>query len=200
MPCIHKFYEDLQLEYVNWEPRTLFIGTFNPEWNECENNYADWFYGRTANNEFWCILPKVYGQPSLMMGNRESWINFCRANAIAITDIIEQIDADANNPNHRNAICKFKDEDLENFEVQLNDIPMILNNYPSINQICITRSTPNAFWDACLNATVEYVNGNPDRNILVRRLRSPSRGSRRGVVGNFCDFLSNRWIEQGFQL
>jgi len=132
MACNHKFLNDLQLQYVDWKPKTLFIGTFNPEWQECENNYAQWFYGRTNRNEFWCILPGTFGQPSLLEGNRLLWINFCRQNKIAITDILSSIDVDVNNHNHLNAICRFKDEDIANFEVTVNNIPAILDNFPTI--------------------------------------------------------------------
>ncbi|MEY4604366.1 MAG: hypothetical protein RIT43_1658, partial [Bacteroidota bacterium] len=69
MPCNHKFIKDLQLQYVDWEVKTLFIGTFNPEWEECASNYAQWFYGRTQRNDFWCILPTVHGTNSLISGN-----------------------------------------------------------------------------------------------------------------------------------
>jgi hypothetical protein len=99
MACEHKFINDLQLQYVNWKPKTLFIGTFNPEWLECENNSAQWFYGRTQRNEFWNILPTTFGQPSLLEANRLAWINFCREKEIAITDILSSIEADKNNYN-----------------------------------------------------------------------------------------------------
>jgi len=58
MACDHKFIEDLTIQYADWTVRTLFVGTFNPGWTEC-NNAAQWFYGR-KRNEFWCILPKIH--------------------------------------------------------------------------------------------------------------------------------------------
>lgn len=199
MPCNHRFSNDLQLQYVDWKPKTLFIGTFNPEWNECENNNAQWFYGRTQRNEFWCILPTTFGQPSILNGNRLAWINFCRQNQIAITDILSSIDADENNPADLNAICKFKDEDIANFEVTINSIPTILDNFPTIKQICITRKTVPEFWEDCFMDTIKYIQDNPDRNLSLKYLRSPSRGARRGVVGNFCEFVSQKWLEQNFE-
>jgi hypothetical protein len=126
MACNHKFIADLQLQYVDWSPKTLFIGTFNPEWSECDNNNAQWFYGRIQRNEFWCILPKIFGHPSLLTYNIESWISFCRKNEIAITDILSTIDAEIDNPSHLNAICKFKDGDISNFDVTINSIPVML--------------------------------------------------------------------------
>ncbi len=43
MGCNHKFIDDLQLQYVDWKPKTLSIGTFNLEFLDCENNNAHWF-------------------------------------------------------------------------------------------------------------------------------------------------------------
>jgi len=199
MSCNHKFSNDLQLEYVDWEPLTLFIGTFNPGWKECKNNYALWFYGRTQRNNFWCILPTLYGQQPLLNGNRETWINFCRLNKIAITDLIYSIDADVNNQNHREKICKFRDDSLTNFKITTNDIPAILKKYPTIKQVFITRQTISKSLKLCLTDTLNYLQQDQNRQINLIYLRSPSRGAIKGVVGNFCHFVSEKWIEQGFQ-
>lgn len=200
MACNHKFIDDLQLQYVDWSPKTLFIGTFNPEWSKCDNNNAQWFYGRIQRNEFWCILPTIFGHPSLLAYNRDSWVNFCKKNEIAITDILSSIEAELDNPNHLNAICKFKDDDISNFDVTVNSIPTILDTFPSIKQICITRMSFNEFWADCFMDTFQYIQTHPERNLKLNYLRSPSRGARRGVIGNFCEFVSHRWIEQGFQI
>lgn len=198
MPCNHKFINDLQLQYVDWEVKTLFIGTFNPEWEVCLNN-AQWFYGRTQRNDFWCILPTVHNANSLIGGDRNIWIDFCRENSLAITDVIESIDADINNEEHRVAICNFKDEEFVNFEFTLNNITRILDSHPSINQICITRQTLGDFWEECFMDTIQYIDHHPERNIELKLLRSPSRGARKGVVGNFCQFVADRWIAQGYR-
>ncbi|OXE98667.1 hypothetical protein BC749_10742 [Flavobacterium araucananum] len=199
MPCEHKFIEDLQLDYVNWKPKTLFIGTFNPSWLECPNNNADWFYGRTQRNDFWCILPRIHNEASLIAGNREIWIDFCRRNDIAITDILENLlDANQNDNDHREVICKFKDDKLVNFDVIINNIPKILEKHKSIKQICITRQHLPDFWKECFSDLFEYLNLNPQ--ITLKYLRSPSRGARRGIVGNFCEFISNRWSEQEYSI
>jgi hypothetical protein len=200
MSCNHKFINDLQLQYVDWEVKTLFIGTFNPEWNECQNNNAQWFYGRTQRNDFWCILPSIHGNESLIQGDRNLWIEFCRKNSIGITDIIESIDADIQNASHRNAVCNFKDDELPNFEITLNNIPLILERHKSIKQICITRQTLIDFWEDCFIDTLQYIDQHPQRNIKLKLLRSPSRGARKGVVGNFCEFVARRWREQGYTL
>lgn len=196
--CNHKFIYDLQLNYVNWEVKTLFIGTFNPDWEVCNNNYAKWFYGRTKNNDFWCILPKVFGKQSLTSGSHEDWKNFCREHKIAITDIIESITADPEI--HKEEICKFQDDKLEKFDKRINNIPRILELYPTIEQICITRQTLTPFWTNCFSDTLHYIKSVPNRSIKVRMLRSPSRGALKGVEGNFCNFIANRWIEQGFKI
>ncbi len=70
MSCNHKFIRDLELERIDFEPTTLIVGTFNPEWPA--NNTVEWFYGQThdansnRSNNFWDILPKIYGEPSLI--------------------------------------------------------------------------------------------------------------------------------------
>ena len=199
MACLHKFTSDLHLQYVEWEVRTLFIGTFNPDWKSCTSNNATWFYGRTSRNEFWCILPTIHEQQSLLTGNRRVWIDFCQRNHLAVTDIIERFDeADETNPQHRVAICGFKDEELVAFQPIHNNIPAILEANPSIKQIVITRKTLPPFWKTCFAETFDWIRQHPQRQIQVRMLRSPSRGAINGVTGNFCDFVSNQWLNQGY--
>jgi len=41
MPCFHKFLNYLNLETLDFEPTTLIVGTFNPEWPI--GNNAMWF-------------------------------------------------------------------------------------------------------------------------------------------------------------
>lgn len=133
-------------------------------------------------------------------GDRGSWIDFCRRNHLAVTDILSSIDnADEMDPNHQRIICKYKDDDLEDFESTLNDIPQILEQHKAIKQICLTRQTLLEFWEDCFIDTFLWQQNNPDRNLQIRLLRSPSRGARRGVVGNFCTFVANRWQIQGYQ-
>ncbi len=200
MPCNHKFSNDLLIDYVDWEVHTLFIGTFNPCWQSCNNN-ASWFYGRTSRNEFWCILPKIHENISLINGNRTIWLEFCRRNSLAITDILASLnDADEDDIEHKKSICNFKDDELNQFENTITDIPRILETHLTIKQVCITRQGLPIFWHECFEDTLNWIQNNPARNISIRFLRSPSRGARRGVVGNFCDFIANRWMEQGYQI
>ena len=97
--CPHKFIYDLQLDYVEWEVNTLFIGTFNPGCCANEDIEADWFYGRTQNNMFWDTLGYIYENNPLLgqQGNPELWIAFCRKHKLAVTDLISKInDVDLN--------------------------------------------------------------------------------------------------------
>jgi hypothetical protein len=55
------------------------------------------------------------------------------------------------------------------------------------------------FWADCFMDTIQYIQMDPERNLRLKLLRSPSRGARRGVIGNFCEFISRRWVEQGFE-
>ena len=62
MPCRHRFINDInplgQLKY-------LFVGTFNPSWDRPQGDDANWFYGRQYN-DFWFIMPQVFGLDNLM--------------------------------------------------------------------------------------------------------------------------------------
>lgn len=197
MPCNHLFHQDLQLQYVDWEVRTLFIGTFNPGWI-LPNNYAEWFYGRTGNNEFWSILPTIHTGESLLNEDAETWKNFCRGHHIGITDIITSLtNADEHNPEHVMMIKGFKDHNLAAFAKLQTNIPQILENYPRIEQVCITRKTLPPLWRELFQSTFDWVQAHPERNIQIKRLRSPSRVARRGVVGNFTDFIANHWQQVG---
>jgi hypothetical protein len=200
MSCEHKFLNDLELAYSDWEIRTLFIGTFNPNWNSCSNE-SNWFYGRTKRNAFWCILPTIHEGQSLINGNKQDWINFCKRNRIGITDIITSIsDANEDNPIHRNYICKFKDDKLENFDINITNVPQILDRYVNIKQVCITRQTLSEFWEDIFTELFIWKNEHPERVLDIIHLRSPSRGARKGITGNFCEFVSNRWLQQGYRI
>ncbi|MFI5159490.1 MAG: hypothetical protein ACHQF4_11535 [Sphingobacteriales bacterium] len=200
MACDHKFSNDLLIGYANWEVRTLFIGTFNPSWLCC-NNSANWFYGRTSRNEFWCILAKIHQNNSLINGNRAIWIEFCKRNNLAITDIITSLDnANENNATHRDNICNFNDEALGQFTSTKTDIVQILETHSTIKQLCITRQNLSPSWIECFANMFIWIQNHPERDISIKYLRSPSRGARKGVVGNFCDFIANRWVQQGYQI
>ncbi|WP_146141494.1 hypothetical protein [Spirosoma oryzae] len=82
----------------------------------------------------------------------------------------------------------------------MNNVPEILERHESIKQIVVTRQTTDTFWENCFHDTFSWIHQHPEREINVRRVRSPSRIARRGVVGDFCEFVANKWIEQHYSL
>jgi hypothetical protein len=102
MPCNHRFIEDL---YPKHKLKFLFVGTFNPSWENLNKNNANWFYGRRTNS-FWRILPSIFNQPNmnnkLHRLNINLWKKYCLENNIGITDIIESIrDANDDKEEHK---------------------------------------------------------------------------------------------------
>ena len=140
MPCNHRFQNDL---YPNHILRYLFVGTFNPEWNNPNGNNANWFYGRHTNS-FWNIMPTTFGHPNLNNAqNRQdpqAWRQYCLDNGIGLTDMIETI-LDANEEEHQNQIIGFLDDQLEIFQqIQLTDIPRLIEaNAQSLCGVYLTR-------------------------------------------------------------
>jgi hypothetical protein len=134
MPCNHRFIADL---YPNYKLKYLFVGTFNPEWDNVNGNNANWFYGRTRNS-FWNIMPQTFGYINLNNQqnriNPTPWKEYCFNNGIGITDMIETI-IDANEDEHQNQILGFEDQFLEQFnQIVLTNIPKIIEN--NINSLC----------------------------------------------------------------
>lgn len=154
MACIHKFHEWLDLDRINFQPSTLIVGTFNPSW-PIHNNNSDWFYGRThdlngnQNNNFWEVLPRLYGLDSLINANADDWKRFCLNQSIAITDIINSVnDANEQNENHERMMGSFKDDDLSEsfYDFKLTNIVGILRRYPTIRNVYVTRSISQTYW------------------------------------------------------
>lgn len=146
MPCNHKFIEDLNLENLDFAPTTLIVGTFNPAWPE--GNKAEWFYGRIDNN-FWDVLPRLYGKESMRCSKPSEWKQFCKENKVAITDLIETIaDANEENNNHIALLKTFSDKNIANeFSKQkLVDIVELLKRNPTIKNIYFTRGIRETFW------------------------------------------------------
>jgi hypothetical protein len=94
----HKFAEelmDLELTSAQSHYHLLVIGTFNAE---KENNVAEWFYGR-PENEFWCFLPRMIGQPTMHPVDSDKtpndlvceWKSFCKHHSIIIVDIFKEV-------------------------------------------------------------------------------------------------------------
>ena len=157
MACRHKLKSYLKLERLDFEPTTLIVVTFNPSWPE--GNNAEWFYGRThdehgnQNNNFWDVLPRLYGEPSLINSNHIGWKQFCHNKQIAITDIIQSIDdADNQIPAHVTIMGGYSDEDIENnfYDFELTNLVRLVRTHPTITNVYVTRSlkpliTPSGF-------------------------------------------------------
>jgi len=172
MACIHKFHRYLDLERLDFAPTTLVVGTFNPAWPA--GNSAEWFYGRTGNNFFWDILPRLYGEESLISGSTVEWKQFCHDKQIAITDLISSIDdANPENPKHQKMLGGFSDDAIEhNFDdlIYVN-IVQLLRHHSSIKNVYLTRGVTDAFWRHLWNPVAHYCSHN---NIHERKLLTPS--------------------------
>lgn len=172
MACLHKFHNNLHLEQLDFEPTTLIAGTFNPEWPV--GNSAEWFYGRTANNYFWHVLPRLYGERSLINAMPGEWKQFCHDKKIAFTDLISSIDdADPDNREHNKVLAGFSDNAIVyNFDdfVFVN-IVQILRRRPSIKNVYLTRGITEVFWRHLWNPVMQYCNLN---DLHERRLLTPS--------------------------
>jgi hypothetical protein len=203
MACIHKFHNWLDLERINFQPTTLIIGTFNPGWNNINNN-ATWFYGRTRNNYFWDILPRIYEDINLRHDNHLEWKAFCVRNQIAITDLLKSIDdADEENQTHINSISNYKDSDISNLFQQFTPVNIvnILQNHPSITNVYLTRQLGNIFWDNLWNNIVNhFVND----NLNFQTLLTPSASARFQMNSDtdisLRDFIYNNWQNSWHQI
>ena len=203
MACIHKFHQYLNLNNLDFEPTTLIVGTFNPGWDNLNNN-ATWFYGRTRNNYFWDVLPRIYEDINLRNENQIDWKLFCARNQIAITDLLASIDdADQENPLHINAISNYKDNDIATLFQQFTPVNIIniLENHTSITNVYFTRQSGNNFWDNLWNEIVhEFANN----NINFQTLLTPSASARYQMRGNaglsLRDFIFNNWQNAWHQI
>ncbi len=178
MACLHKFHNELYLEGLDYEPTTLIVGTFNPIWPV--ENAAEWFYGRThdqhgnQNNNFWEVLPRLYGEESLINGTPAEWKSFCKRNLIAITDLIYCIeDAEEDNPDHVEYLRSYSDKNIASKFAQhvcVNCVQLI-DKYPSIQNIYLTRSTDESFWKRLWRPVVQLAIA---RGITEKKLMTPS--------------------------
>ncbi|MES2418298.1 MAG: hypothetical protein V4541_08925 [Bacteroidota bacterium] len=145
MSCNHKFINDLNLENLDFEPKVLLVGTFNPAWPE--SNLAQWFYGRTQYNYFWDVLPRLYGEQSMLDSGPDEWKKFCKRYKIAITDLIGCI-GDAVRPEHDKVMKSYSDEKIaQDFqEHTFVDIVSLLKIHPTIKNVYFTRGAAPTFW------------------------------------------------------
>lgn len=73
----------------------LVVGTFNAN---IPGNAASWFYGR-PENEFWCLLPRMMGRPTLHPVDRDEpileltniWKAYCAEKRIMFVDIFKEV-------------------------------------------------------------------------------------------------------------
>jgi hypothetical protein len=173
MACQHKFIEYLNLERINdFEPTTLIVGTFNPEWPD--TNHSEWFYGRTSNNYFWDVLPRIYGRSSLIKSNPAEWKAFCLVEKIAITDLIISIDdAEINNTEDLKKLATYSDNTIaKGFEKHTTvDVEKLLETHPSIKNVYFTRGTGEAFWKNLWRPIEKYA---LEKGLHERKLLTPS--------------------------
>lgn len=202
MACTHKFQSDLELSKLDFLPTTLIVGTFNPSWPA--SNCAEWFYGRTQNNHFWEVLPRLYQEPSLISASPAAWKAFCQRHLIAITDLIASIeDADSENQEHHNWLKDYSDTKLaQKFkEHQWVCIKSLLQQHPSIRNVYFTRGVGAAFWRQRWQPVAEYA---ATHGIHCRTLLTPSGNARfqfsaaykqEHPVASLADFILSRWQE-----
>lgn len=209
MPCDHKFKAELDLSHIDYEPTTLIVGTFNPAWPA--NNTAEWFYGRTANNCFWDVLPRLYGEASLIDATPAEWKQFCRDKQIALTDLISAIDdAEHDNAEHVKMLGGFSDKAIEhNFEeLEYVNIVGILKRHPSIQHVYITRGVTDAFWRHMWNPVAHYCSVN---KLHERKLLTPSGDSSyqheaynyqhpENMIARLEDYIMMRWQQEWHSL
>lgn len=172
MSCSNKFHSYLSLERIDFEPATLIVGTFDPEWPDKDKR--EWFYGNTEINRLWDILPKLYGEPSLINATAAEWKQFCRSKHVAITDLISSIDdADPGNKDHISILTAHADKAIAyNFEdFEFVSIVGLLKRYPSVKNVYLTRAVTEAFWRHIWNPVMHYCNHN---NLHERQLVTPS--------------------------
>ena len=198
MPCYHKFVDDLTLERIDFKPETLIVGTFNPSWENLDN-YAPWFYGRTRNNYFWDILPKLYGEKPLRQASPTEWKSFCRTYRLALTDLIACVnDADCDNPQHAEYLKTYRDDLLAKCFRQFTfvDIPKLLAGHPTISKVYLTRSTNDPFWQQLWHPVEDY---GQQHGIITQALLTPSGGARfqipKGKKISLGDFIFEQWLK-----
>ena len=196
MACIHKFYEDLTLARIDFKPTTLIAGTFNPGWDNLGNT-AEWFYGRTRNNFFWDLLPRLYGEKPLRQAKPSDWKAFCKQHRIALTDLIASIDdADIANPNHVAFLKDYRDDLIARHFHQFSfvDIVSLLSQHPGISQVYLTRSITSPFWRRLWQAIEMYCQ---THDISAKTLLTPSGGARFQMPKNdatrLADFIFQQW-------
>jgi hypothetical protein len=208
MACPHKFEKYLNLDRLDFEPNTLIVGTFNPSWPE--TNPAHWFYGRTSNNYFWDVLPRLYGESSLINKQPLAWKAFCKKHKIAITDLITSIeDADQNNKEHHDFLKNYSDSNIaKKFQRHsFSEIITLLKSHPSIVNVYLTKRANVKFWKDRWNPIVDF---SKNSGINARTLLTPSGYAfyQQGTYNKLnpetqiclADFIFKCWKEEWHEL
>ncbi|MDD2674212.1 MAG: hypothetical protein PHF81_04975 [Flavobacterium sp.] len=152
MPCKHRFFNQL---IPDWKLEYLFVGTFNPSWNHNNAEQADYFYGRNRNN-FWCILPLVFGGESLKRQELNIKLDYIIQNKIGITDLVSNIpNASEENKDDINKLTKgFSDNVLNRYTLEFNTpniMKLIELNKSTLKGVFLTRSTLNGIGQIAKN-------------------------------------------------
>lgn len=180
MACLHKFHQYLNLERLDFQPTTLIVGTFNPSWPA--PNSSAWFYGRTKNNYFWDVLPRLYNPNlNLRRATGEDWKSCCSQNNIALTDIIYRInDADENNEEHQEVLRTYLDTSIADYfdDFTFTNLTSLLESHSTIKNVYLTRQTGVELFDQQFNLVEHFNNEHPERNLHVRKLLTPSASAR----------------------
>lgn len=180
MPCNHKFIDYLNLDRIDFIPTTLIIGTFNPYWPV--GNNAEWFYGRTSRNYFWDMLPRLYNSDlNLRKQTPIQWKQFCSSNQIALTDIVSKInDAEEENDEHQEVLRTYLDTSIADYfnEFQFTDLVQLIINKPTIQNVYLTRQSGVELFDSRWTLLEQYALANPERNLRLRKLITPSASAR----------------------
>ena len=202
MACDHKFRSFLNLGKLDFEPTTLIVGTFDPEWPV--ENPSLWFYGRTAENYFWGILPRIHGCDSLINASPDEWKLFCCEHQIAITDLISSIsDADPKNSSHQKMLGGYSDNALiHNFDgFKFVNVVALLQGHPSIKNVYFTRGISELFWRHLWNPIAYYCSMHkisqrilltPDEKALYQ-FKAYNNLNPDGNISRLEDYLLFRW-------
>ena len=187
MACPHRFENQLIPE---WEIEHLFIGTFNPSWNLNNAVQADYFYGRIRNN-FWCILPIVFGGENLKYQELNVKLNYIERNKIGITDLIKVVQNAQieNQVDVLNLTTRFSDNVLNNYQLEFNVAnikKLILKNIKTIKGVYLTRSTLNGI-NQIANSWTEIEKFCEENNIHTEKLKTPAN------YGGGCVLKSIDW-------
>lgn len=187
MACKHRFIEQL---FPDWELEYLFVGTFNPSWNFNNASQADYFYGRSRNN-FWCILPKVFGGESLKNNTLQHKLSYIKHKKIGITDIVKTvINADEQKQQDiKNLTSGFSDNILNRYELEFNTESiktLIEKNSKTLKGVYLTRSTLNGI-NQIANQWYEIVTFCKNHSIATHTLKTPAN------YGGGCQLKAEDW-------